>query len=133
MSQESNEQLVRSLWSAINEGGVEAALKLTDAQVEWRPHPAGGRVLTSEELLDFFRSFQGERELVVATPYSFHAEGDVVVASGSFRLSGRDRFSEFQIHWVYEFDGERLVRATSFATRSEALQAAGMREGDGQS
>ena len=31
--------------------------------------------------------------------------------------------SEFQIHFVYEFSGERLVRASTFATRADALDA----------
>ena len=84
------------------------------------------RVLTSQELLGFFRDFQGERQLLEARPYSFHAHGDQVLASGSFRLRGRDRMAEFQIHFVYDFEGGRLVRATTYASRGEALQAMGL-------
>ena len=51
-----------------SEGGLEPALRLTEPGVEWRPHAAGGRVLTSEELLQFFSEFQGERQLLEATP-----------------------------------------------------------------
>src|SRR5439155_14596143 len=97
-------KFVRSLWAAIGEGGLEAALELTAPDVEWRLHAAGGRVLTSEELLKFFREFQGERQLLEARPYSFQGHGDLVLASGSFRLRGRDSMSEFQIHFVYEFE-----------------------------
>jgi ketosteroid isomerase-like protein len=126
MSEKDNVKFVRSLWAAIDEGGLERSLELTDPHVEWRPHAAGGRVLTSEDLLRFFREFQGERDLLEARPYSFQSSGDYVVASGSFRLRGKDRLAEFQIHFVYEFEGDRLRRGTTFASRGEALQAAGM-------
>jgi ketosteroid isomerase-like protein len=126
MSEKDNVKFVRSLWAAIDEGGLEAALERTAPDMEWRPHAAGGRVLTSEELLRFFREFQGERQVLQARAYSFQAHGDLVLASGSFRLSGRDRMAEFQIHIVYEFEGGRLLRATTYATRGEAMAAMGL-------
>jgi ketosteroid isomerase-like protein len=128
MSEKDNVKLVRSLWTSIQEGGLEAALELTAPDVEWRLHAAGGRVLTSQELLQFFHDFQGERQLLEARPYSFHAHGDLVLASGSFRLRGRERMSEFQIHFVYEFEGGTLLRASTYATRGEALKAVGLDE-----
>jgi ketosteroid isomerase-like protein len=130
MSEKDNVKFVRSLWAAIDEAGLEGALALTDPDVEWRPHAAAGRVLTSEDLLRFYREFQGERQLLEARPYSFASSGNFVVASGSFRLRGKDRLAEFQIHFVYEFEGGRLQRGTTFATRGEALQAAGMANPD---
>ena len=129
MSEQKNLKFVRSIWQSIDGGGVEAALELTPG-VQWRPHPAEGRVLTSEELLQFLRDFQGDREFLEAKPYSFHAAGNLVLASGSFRLRGRDRLSEFQIHWVYEFDDGNLVRATSFPSRRDAIEAMGVPEAD---
>jgi len=128
MSERDNVKFVRRLWAAIGEGGgLEAALELTAPDVEWKPHAAGGRVLTSQQLLEFYRDFQGERQLLEARPYSFHSHGDQVLASGSFRLRGRDRMSEFQIHFVYDFDpGGRLIRATTRATRGGALRAMGL-------
>jgi len=127
---EQNMDFVRRLWAAVNEGGVEAALGLTDPAVEWMPHPAGGRTLTTDELLRFLREFRGERELLQATPYGFRANGDRVLASGSFRLSGPNgRVSEFQIHWVSSFSEGRLVRTRSFATENEALHELGL-DGD---
>jgi ketosteroid isomerase-like protein len=123
MSEQDNVKFVRALWAAIADGGLEAALRMTEPGVAWRPHAAGGRALTSEELLQFFNDFQGERQLLEARPYSFHAQGDLVLASGSFRLRSSDRLTEFQIHFVYEFEEGRLVRATTYATRNEALAA----------
>ena len=111
MSEEDNIRFVRSLWAAIDEGGLEAALELTDPEVEWRPHAAGGRVLTSEELLRFFREFQGERQLLEARPYSFQSRAISCSRRGA-SACGAERMSEFQIHFVYEFEEGRLVRAT---------------------
>jgi ketosteroid isomerase-like protein len=128
LSEQENVRFVRRIWAAIERRGIEGALELTEPSVEWKPHVAEGRVFTSGELLQFFREFQGERELLEAKPYSFFAKGDLVLGSGSFRLRGRDRLSDFQIHWVYKFDGTRLVRACSYGTRREALAAMGMTE-----
>ena len=132
MAEEENLRFVRELWRLADEGGVEAALERTDPGVEWILHLSSGQVLTSEELLRFFREFQGEREFLEVKPYSFRAKGDRVLASGSFRLRGPDRLSEFQIHWVSEFEDGKLVRATSFAKRQEALDAIGLSESDVQ-
>jgi ketosteroid isomerase-like protein len=121
--------LVRRLWEAVEENGLEAALQLTDPNVEWMPHAAGGRVLTSKELLDFFEAFQGERIIASARLYSVDQEGDLVLASGSFRLKGGGGISEFQIHFVYEFEEGRLMRARTYGTRAEALEAIARRAG----
>jgi ketosteroid isomerase-like protein len=123
MSQESQVRLVRRLWEAVADGGLEAGLQLTDPDVEWVPHAAGGRVLTSQQLLDFYEEFQGERHIVEARLYSVGVEGDAVLASGSFRLKGGGGISDFQIHFVYEFADDRLVRGSTYPTRAEAMEA----------
>jgi ketosteroid isomerase-like protein len=121
-----NVEFIRRLWEAVDEGGLEAALGLTDPEAEWAPHPAGGQVLSTGELLSFLDQYSGERELLRATPYSIRAHGDKVLASGSFRLHGEDgRISEFQIHWVSEFEDGRFVRACSYASEAEALRSLG--------
>lgn len=125
-----NVEFVSELWSAVDKGGIEAALELTDPDVKWRFHRAEGRVLSTSELLDFFREFQGERQLVDATAYSVDAYGDFVLASGSFRLTGSQGLSEFQIHLVYEFSDGKLVRAESYPSLKEARDALGLPESD---
>jgi ketosteroid isomerase-like protein len=126
MSEKDNVRFVRTLWAAIAEGGLDGAIALTDPGVEWRPHAASGQVFTSEEILRFFEEFQGERQLLEAMPYSFHPHGNLVLASGSLRLRGRESMAEFQIHVVYEFEDGRLRRVTTYATRGEALTAMGI-------
>ena len=126
MPKETQVRLVRRLWEAVAESGLEAGLQLTDPDVEWIPHAAGGRVLTSRQLLEFFAEFQGERHGVSARLHSVTVEeGGAVLASGSLRLKGGGGMTEFTIHVVYEFEEERLVRVSTYATRSEALEAIG--------
>jgi ketosteroid isomerase-like protein len=120
---ESRIRLVRRLWDAVADAGLEAGFALTEPDMEWIPHAAGGRVLTSEELLAFFREFQGEQHIAEARLYSVEEEGDAILASGSFRLKGGGGISDFQIHIVYEFEDERLVRATTHATKADAVDA----------
>jgi hypothetical protein len=128
LSEQENLRFVRRIWTAIDRGGIEGALELTEPGVEWRPHLGEGLVLTTAQALEFFREYQGDRELLEAKPYSFAAKGNLVLASGSFRLRGRERLMDFQIHWLYEFEGTRLLRASSFGTRREALAAMGVTE-----
>jgi ketosteroid isomerase-like protein len=116
-------RLVRRLWEAVADGGLEAGFALTEPDMEWIPHAAGGRILTSQELLAFFREFQGEQHISEARLYSVEEEGEAILASGSFRLKGGGGIFDFQIHIVYEFEDERLVRATTYATKAEAVDA----------
>jgi hypothetical protein len=120
---ESRVRLVRRLWEAVEESGLDAGIALTEPDVEWVPHTAGGRVLTSQELLAFFEEFQGEQHIAAARLYSVEEAGDAILASGSFRLKGGGGISDFQIHVVYEFEGEHLVRASTYATKADALDA----------
>jgi ketosteroid isomerase-like protein len=121
---DSRVKLVRRLWEAVADGGLEAGFELTEPDMEWIPHAAGGRVLTSEDLLAFFREFQGDQHIAEALLYSVEELGEAVLASGAFRLKGGGGISDFQIHIVYEFDDERLVRATTYATQADARGAA---------
>ena len=120
---QSRVKLVRRLWEAVAESGLDAGIALTEPDMEWVPHTAGGRVLTSQELLAFFNEFQGEQHISEARLYSVEEEGDAIVASGSFRLKGGGGISDFQIHVVYEFEDERPVRASTYATKADALDA----------
>ena len=124
MPHQSEIKLVRRLWEAVDESGLAAGLQLTAPDMEWILHAAGGRVLTSQELLAFFEEFQGDREVSEARLYSVSLEAPgTVLASGSFRLRGGGGIAEFQIHFVYEFEGDRPGRARTYATRAEALEA----------
>ena len=114
------------MWSAADEGGLDAAVKLTEPDVEWVPHQAGGRVLRSDEVLELFETLQRDSELAAATLYSIERHGDFILASGSFRLREGNSLSEFQVHWVYTFRDGALIRAASYAARVDAFRALGL-------
>jgi ketosteroid isomerase-like protein len=127
--QEQNIEVVQALWTAIEQGGIEAALDIADPDVEWVPHFGAGQAFRTDELVAFLREFQGERHVLVGLPYWIRANGDLVLASGTFRLrSPGGDLHDFQIHWLYEFSDGRLVRGRSFASLPEALEAFGMPE-----
>ena len=121
----SNVSQIRGLWEATRSGGVEGALRLTDPDVQWEPHAAGGRVFSTAQLLEWLESFEGDRAILDARAYSYQVAGNRVLASGSFRLTGSGGdLTDHQIHWVSEFsDDGRLLRAKSYATLSEAERA----------
>jgi hypothetical protein len=115
---------VRRLWEATEDGGVEAALSLTDPNVEWAPFEAGGRVFRSSELLTWLAGYEGDRHVLSARAHTFREHGNRVLASGTFRLTGPDGLSEHHIHWVSEFDEQgNLVRARSYPSYAKAVDA----------
>jgi hypothetical protein len=81
-------------------------------------------VFRTGELRDFLLKLQGERQLLAAHALRFHSRDDRVLASGSFRWGSVDGgLSDFQGHWLYEFEDGRLVRGASFPSLAEALVA----------
>jgi hypothetical protein len=91
--------------------------------VEWHPFFAPGKTFNTPELTAYLIRIQAGRGLS-AHLSRVEANGHHVLASGSFRWTARDgSVSDFQAHWLYEFEGERLVRGQSHATLAEARQA----------
>jgi ketosteroid isomerase-like protein len=119
-----NVEVVRALWAAVEQGGIEAALNVAEPDVEWIPHFGAGQAFRTDELLEFLRAFQGDRHVVIGMPYWIRSKGDFVLASGTFRQrSPGGDLHDFQIQWLYEFSNGKLVRARSFARLAEALEA----------
>jgi ketosteroid isomerase-like protein len=115
---------VRQMWDSWARGGVEAMLAYVDADVDWTPHSARGRVLHgSDELRAYWTevALRGERH--EPTLYGIERHGDSVVATGALRVVGNGRLTETQLAWVMDFDDGRLRSATAYSTRAEALRA----------
>jgi hypothetical protein len=82
------------------------------------------RVFRTDELRDFLVKLQGDRRLLGAHALRLRADENLVLASGSFRWGSPDGgLSDFQGHWLYEFEDERLIRGRSFRTLGEAVEA----------
>jgi hypothetical protein len=122
----SHVQAIRELWRVTESGGIEAALRRTPPDMEWRPHVAHGQVFRTDELLKSWREFVGEREVLHAQITSTQDNGDTVLISGRFRLTAPDKsLSDYQVHWLFSFHPNgRMRSASSFATLAEAKRAA---------
>jgi ketosteroid isomerase-like protein len=117
-------EIVRDLWSRFAEGGIESVVDVTGPDVEWAPYMAGGRVFRGpDELREYARSLEQRGEVMEAAPYSFEQRGNAVIVSGYVRVRSEEGIAEHQLHWVYRFDGDRLLRAESYPTRAEAIEA----------
>ena len=127
--QQRNLRTVRSLWETTHREGIEVALDSVGPDLEWRPFFTPGRSYTSAELTAYLLRLQAGRSLNVWLA-RVEAAGDHVLASGSFRWTGADgSVSEFQGHWVYEFEGNRMVSGQSHPSLAEARQALAALEG----
>jgi ketosteroid isomerase-like protein len=119
-----NEAAVRALWAASRDGGTDEALALLEPDAEWRLHIYPDRVLSTAEFAETLHRIERDRRVTSAHLHHLEAQGDIVLASGSFRWTGDDGgISDFRGYWVYECVGGRIVRGQSFADWSEAVTA----------
>jgi len=122
--QERNVDVVRKLWSASSRGGTEAALALLDPDAEWRLHIAPDRALTTDELRSTLLRLERNRRVTTAHLSRVIAEGDVVLAVGSFRWTADDgSMIDFPGYWVYELEDGKVTRGQSFKSRQDAAEA----------
>jgi ketosteroid isomerase-like protein len=135
MSQE-NVKTVRRFTDAVNQGDREAAAAVIHPKVEW--HTRAGPILgveavcgrdevirfVFEQIPDGIEDFRVALREVRALP-----TGQVLVAAhydGRGAASGAD--VEMDATQIYRFDGGKIIFFQDFATRSEALEAAGLSE-----
>jgi ketosteroid isomerase-like protein len=127
-----NVELVRQLWSAFEQGGIEAVLELADPDVEWEPYGGGGEVYRGHDGLRAYMQQRADRnETTEGRLYSAFAKGDCVVARGEIRITGEHGTITMQPGWLYEFRDGKLVRFRGFPNQEAALRAAGLAPADG--
>jgi hypothetical protein len=114
----------RSLWNAFEQEGVEGLRPLVDDDVEWRPWGNHGRPLKGvEQIAEWHRAQRVTGGGSRRTVYKWEGVGECALASGSLRVFRTGGFLDVQPTWAFFFRGERLERATCYATREEALAA----------
>ena len=64
--------------------------------------------------------------LVEASMFELHADGDCVVVSGRLRLRGPDGIRDNEMHWVHRFRDGKIIWTVSYTDLSTALEAAGL-------
>jgi ketosteroid isomerase-like protein len=125
-----NVAVVRRLWDAFAEGGVEAVLEIADPDVEWSLYGTSGQVVRGHEgLRQYMADVAARGDEIDASAYTFEPVGDdAVLVSGHVRMRTPEGMTDTQLHWVYRFREGRLVRFDAYQTREEALRAAGPEE-----
>jgi ketosteroid isomerase-like protein len=112
--------LVRSIWSAYAQGGVDAVAELVGSDVEWVPF-SEGRAVPHDEM--FGERGRKRASRLSATAHRFETHGECVLAHGSLRTFRESGFVDVQPSWVYFFRAGRLVRCVGYGTREDALRA----------
>jgi ketosteroid isomerase-like protein len=132
MSQE-NVEILRRLHEALNRGDLDNAVQYLHPEVELRP----GIVAPDQSSL--YRGRDGVQQFFETVYEAFEEQrtdigeiievGDRVLAVEDWRVRGRDGIElQFEVIDLYTFRDGLIVRADGFVDRSEALEAAGLRE-----
>jgi len=134
MSRENVEVLRRGL-EAFNRGDLDGALDMYDPQVEVKTLLSGS-ARGREQVRAVVEQRQNEMGPVRYLPEAFIDAGETVVGvvraiDARGRLSGirdRDFAADQLLAFVWTFRSGLVVRQEMFRTKSEALEAAGLRE-----
>jgi ketosteroid isomerase-like protein len=109
----------RAIWEAYARGGGETMCALLDDDVVWRP--SSGAVLHgAAEIAEYL---ERHASAVTAVAHVYERHGDCVLVHGSLRRFLDGGFLDMQPSWVFFFRAGRLLGATAYATRSEAMAA----------
>ena len=122
------------LWDAYGRGRLDDALDLIDEACEVRAAGSdrvylghdGVRAVLAESRRRWKSVTLTSEEIVEVDPATIIA----IARLTAFDHTGR-RVHDGPLAWMAEFDGGRLLRATYFATRADALQAAERRPNGG--
>ena len=131
MSQE-NVEVVRAVYAAMNARDVRRANELMHSDAEWIPdHRVGeGPIRGRDEVVEFFTETASMfREIDIEIERIWDMDDQVLVflrMSGSGSASGAG--FEIRIANLWTLRDGKLVRGQGFASRDEALEAAGLAE-----
>ena len=124
-----NVAAVRRMWAAYRARGLVGILEFAAPDAIWRPFSADGRVFASTaEYRSYLEDIGPRDDIVEASMFELHADGDCVVVSGRLRLRGPDGIRDNEMHWVHRFRDGKIVWTASYTDLSTALEAAGLRE-----
>ena len=121
MTDNSNLQVVERAYAAFKSGDVQTLLAQFSDDVSWNlPSIEHVRISGSRtgkaNLADFFSTLAQDQESLMFEPTRFVAEGDLVVALGSYRwrvkATGREVVSDFA--HVFTVNQGRIVRFQEF-------------------
>jgi ketosteroid isomerase-like protein len=134
MSQQ-NVEIVRRLWQAFADGGLDALIEYFDREINWRamegaPDDVGemnGRDAVRRYLQDWLDTFED----ITSVPVELLDCGDdhvvaTIHVTGRARLSGIE--TELRYAVVYTLRDGKIVRGREYADRQQAVAAVGLAE-----
>jgi hypothetical protein len=113
-------EAVQELWGTYREKGVEPAIALLDAQVEFVDH-AGRSFRGHDCVRDFFGEFEQRGEVFLASPYSFEPHEPDVIVIGHRRIRTPDGVRGDYLFFVHSFRDGRVSRIAAHMTKEAAL------------
>lgn len=117
---EGSHDLVRRMWTAYREGGVEAALPLLQPDVEFVAVD-GTDYPGHDGVRRFFDAFDEQGQTFEASPYSFEGQGEAVLVAGHRRIRSADGTSGAYLYFVHVIRDGLIARLSAHATREAAL------------
>jgi len=112
--------LVRRMWTAYREGGVEVALPLLHPEVEFVASD-GTCYEGHAGVRTFFQAFADQGQTFEASPYSFEGYGEKILVAGHRRIHSAGGTSGAYLYFVHAFRDDLIVRLSAHTTRDEAL------------
>ena len=116
MSEQDNVHAVKSIYEAFGRGDVAAIMDRIADRIEWHHRgapavPYGKARSTKDEVRSFFRELAEAVDVLAFEPQRYVAQGDTVVALGTFRARAKPTGKEFEEPWamVWTFRGGKVV------------------------
>jgi ketosteroid isomerase-like protein len=132
MSKE-NVEAIRAVYERFKEGDFRASLDVVDPLVLFVMGPGfpdAGTYLGVERLVEYTQDFLEPWTHIEIEAEEVTEAGDTVVAAICQRGVGSESgaATEFRYYQVWSFRGPKVIRLETFRERSDALDAAGLRE-----
>jgi len=124
---EGSHGVVRRMWTAYREGGVEAALPVLHPDVEFVAVD-GTSYAGHDGVRSFFKAFADQGQTFEASPYSFEGRGEAVLVAGHRRIHSADRTTGAYLYFVHQLRDGLIVRLSAHSTREAALAELGRDE-----
>lgn len=117
---EDSHALVRRMWTAYREGGVELALPMLHPEVEFVASD-GTPFHGHDGVRRFFGAFDEQGQTFEASPYSFEGSGEAILVAGHRRIHSAAGTSGAYLYFVHAFRDALIVHLSAHTTREAAL------------
>ena len=131
MQEAQNTKAIQDMYGAFGRGDVQALLALVDESIVWKPIlgaasyvPTAGERRGKAAVADFFKTLSETIAFQEFQPKQFVAQGDTVVALGSYAATAKATGRPFRSEWtmVFTLKNGKVVEFREYAD-SAAINA----------